>query len=86
MTFETDIGALRDRNRELTESLSTTRQRLVDITNNLNQLTDYVDQTSRPHSYSSALGYTSPFPLNAIPPRKRAIMMLDDVVACYSTH
>ncbi|OAL33721.1 hypothetical protein AYO20_07059 [Fonsecaea nubica] len=68
MTFETDIGALRDRNRELTESLSTTRQRLVDITNNLNQLTDYVDQTARPHSYSSALGYTSPFPLNAIPP------------------
>ncbi|OQV00805.1 hypothetical protein CLAIMM_06255 [Cladophialophora immunda] len=70
MSNQGDIGVLEERNRQLTESLSTTRQRLVEITRNLNQLSDYVDQYSRPHSYSSALGYTSPFPLNAVaPPR-----------------
>ncbi|OAP58393.1 hypothetical protein AYL99_07483 [Fonsecaea erecta] len=72
MATEVDIGALEERNRQLTESLSTTRQRLVELTSELHQLTDYVDQYSRPHSYSSALGYTSPFPLNAVAPPPRS--------------
>lgn len=60
---------LRERNQQLTdEPLAVTRRKLAELSVSLGQLSDYVERHSRPQTFSTALGYISPFPLSVTLP------------------
>jgi hypothetical protein len=64
MAHSGSTAVLEERNHELAESLSVTRQKVAEISSSLRQLTEYLEHRSNQPAYASALGYTSPFPVN----------------------